>query len=161
MINNQINNAFNVLKNRSNSKIKSELIFTQKTKNVQTQFTLKFKNRCSNNKKTMKNTQNEKLWRRSLFYSYCNTTYEMKRMTRWHFFLSIRKSKNMIYWLFKNLDVTSAYRRRIICSTSTFIYCIKNRKTCVHVFMSISNWTWIVDQSFLHQKISVFFEFKQ
>jgi hypothetical protein len=36
IVNSQINNAFDVLKNRSNSKIKSELIFTQKTKNAST-----------------------------------------------------------------------------------------------------------------------------
>jgi hypothetical protein len=97
IVNNQINNAFDVLKNRSNSRIRSELTFTQKTKNAQTQLTLKFKNRLSNSKKTTKNTQNEKLWRRNRFYSYCNTTYETKRMTRWYFFWSIRESKNMIY----------------------------------------------------------------
>jgi hypothetical protein len=59
--NNQINNAFDVLKNRSNSKIKFELTFTQKTKNAQTELTLKLKNRSSNNKKTTKSTQNEEL----------------------------------------------------------------------------------------------------
>jgi hypothetical protein len=82
----QINNAFDVLKDRSNTRIKSELTFTQKTKNVQTQFTFKFKDRSSNNRKTTKSTQNEKLWRRSRLYSYCSTTYETKKTTRWYFF---------------------------------------------------------------------------
>jgi hypothetical protein len=59
--NNQINNAFDVLRNRSNSRIKSELTFTQKTKNAQTQFTLKLKDRLSNSRKTTKSTQNEEL----------------------------------------------------------------------------------------------------
>jgi hypothetical protein len=158
---NQTNNAFDVLKNRSNSRIKSELTFTQKTKNAQTQLTFKLKERLLNNRKTTKSTQNEELWRRNRFYSYCNTTYETKRMTRWYFFWSTRKSKNMIYWLFKNLDVTSAYRRRIIRSTSIFTCCIKNRKMCAHAFMSISDWTWIIDQSSLHQRMFVFFDFEQ
>ncbi len=65
IISSQINNAFDVLRNRSNSRIKSEFTFTQKTKNAQTQFTLKLKDRSSNNKKTTKSSQNEKLWRRS------------------------------------------------------------------------------------------------
>jgi hypothetical protein len=150
-----------VLKNRSNSRIKSELTFTQKTKNAQTQFTLKLRDRLSNSRKTTKSTQNEELWRRNRLYSYCSTTYEMKRMSREYFFWSIRESKNMFYWLFKNFDVTSAYRRRIIRSTSTFICCIKNRRMCAHAFMSISNWTWIIDQSSSHQRMSVSFEFKQ
>ncbi len=157
----QINNAFDALRNRSNSRIKSELIFTQKTKNAQIQFTFKLRNRSSNSRKTTKSTQNEELWRRSRFYSYCSTTYETKKMTRWYFFWSIRESKNTIYWLFKNLDATSAYRRRITRSTSIFICCIKNRKMCAHAFMSISDWAWIIDQSFLHQKMSVSFEFEQ
>jgi hypothetical protein len=159
--NNQINNAFDVLKNRSNSKIRSELTFTQKTKNAQTQFTLKFKDRSSNSRKTTKSTQNEKLWRRSRLYSYCNTTYETKKMTRWYLFWSTRESKNMIYWLFKNLDVTSAYRRRIIRSTSIFTCCIRNRRMCAHAFMSISDWTWIIDQSSSHQRMFVSFKFEQ
>jgi hypothetical protein len=161
IISNQINNAFDVLKDWSSSKIKFELTFAQKTKNAQTQFTLKLKNRLSNNRKTTKSTQKEKLWRRSRLYSYCSTTYKMKRMTQWYFFWSIRESKNMIYWLFKNLDVTSAYRRRIIRSTSIFICYIKNRRICAHVFMSISNWTWIINQSFLHQRMFVSFDFEQ
>ncbi len=160
-VSNQINNAFDVLRNRSNSKIKSELIFTQKTKNAQTQLTLKLKDHSSNSRKTTKSTQKEELWRRSRFYSYCSTTYETKRMTRWYLFWSIRESKNMIYWLFKNFDVTSAYRRRIIRSTSIFTCCIRNRKMCAHASMSISNWTWIIDQSFSHQKMFVSFEFEQ
>jgi hypothetical protein len=159
--NSQINNAFDVLKNRSNSKIRSQLTFTQKTKNAQTQFTLKLRNRLSNSRKTTKSTQNEELWRRNRLYSYCSTTYETKRMTRWYFFWSIRESKNTIYWLFRNFDVTFAYRRRIICSTSTFTCCIRNRRMCAHVFMSISNWTWIIDQSSSHQKMFVSFEFEQ
>jgi hypothetical protein len=161
IVNSQSNNAFDVLRNRSNSRIKSELIFTQRTKNAQTQLTLKLKDRSSNNRKTTKSTQNEELWRRSRLYSYCNTTYETKKMTRWYFFWSIRESRNMIYWLFKNSDVTSAYRRRIIRSTSTFICCIKNRRMCVHALMSISNWTWIIDQSSSHQRMFVSFEFEQ
>jgi hypothetical protein len=161
IVSSQINNAFDVLRNRSNSRIKFELIFTQKTKKTQTQFTLKLKDRFSNSRKTTKSTQNEELWRRSRLYSYCNTTYEMKKMTRWYFFWFIRESKNTIYWLFKNFDATSAYRRRIIRSTSIFICCIKNRKMCAHAFMSISDWAWIIDQSFLHQKMFVLFEFEQ
>jgi hypothetical protein len=157
----QINNAFDVLKDRSNSRIRCELIFTQRTKNAQTQFTLKLRDRLSNSRKTTKSTQNEELWRRSRLYSYCSTTYETKRMTRWYLFWSIRESKNMIYWLFRNFNVTSAYRRRIIRSTSTFICCIKNRRMWTHAFMSISNWTWIIDQSFSHQRMSVSFEFEQ
>jgi hypothetical protein len=139
IVSNQINNAFDVLRNRLNTRIRSELTFTQKTKNEQTQFTLKLRDRSSNSRKTTKSTQNEKLWRRSRFYSYYSTTYETKRTTRWYLFWLIRKSKNMIYWLFKNFDVTSAYRRRIIRSTSTFTCCIRNRKMCAHVFMSISD----------------------
>jgi uncharacterized membrane protein YfhO len=61
IVSSQINNAFDVLKNRSNSRIKSELTFTQKTKNAQTQFTLKLKDRSSNSRKTTKSTQNEEL----------------------------------------------------------------------------------------------------
>ncbi len=159
--NNQINNAFDVLRNRSNSRIRSELTFTQKTKNTQTQFTFKLKDRFSNSKKTTKSTQNEELWRRSRLYSYCSTTYETKRMTRWYFFWSTRESKNTIYWLFKNLDATSAYRRRIIRSTSIFTCCIKNWKMCAYASMSISDWAWIIEQSFLHQKMFVSFEFEQ
>jgi hypothetical protein len=161
IVSSQINNAFDVLRNRSNSRIKSELTFTQRTKNAQTQFTFKLKDRSSNSKKTTKSTQNEELWRRSRLYSYCNTTYKTKKMTRWYLFWSIRESKNMIYWLFRNFDVTSAYRRRIIRSTSTFICCIKNRRMCAHAFMSISDWTWIIDQSSSHQRMSVSFEFEQ
>jgi hypothetical protein len=157
----QINNAFDVLRNWSNSRIRSELTFTQRTKNAQTQFTFKLKNRFSNSRKTTKSTQNEELWRRSRFYLYCSTTYETKKMTWWYFFWSIRESKNMIYWLFKNSDVTSAYRRRIIRSTSTFTCCIKNRRMCSHAFLSISDWTWIIDQSFSHQRMFVSFEFEQ
>jgi hypothetical protein len=89
IVSSQINNAFDVLKNRSNSRIKSELTFTQRTKNAQTQFTFKLKDRFSNSRKTTKSTQNEKLWRRSRFYLYCNITYETKKMTRWYFFWSI------------------------------------------------------------------------
>ncbi len=150
-----------MLKNRSNSKIRFELTFAQKTKNAQIQFTLKLKDRLSNSRKMTKSTQNEELWRRNRFYLYCNTMYETKKMTRWYFFSSIRESENMIYWLFKNFDVTSAYRRRIIRSTSTFIYCIKNRRMCAHAFMSISDWTWIINQSFLHQRMFVSFDFEQ
>jgi pimeloyl-CoA synthetase len=61
IVSNQINNAFDVLRNRSNSRIRSELIFTQRTKNAQTQLTLKLRNRSSNSRKTTKSTQNEKL----------------------------------------------------------------------------------------------------
>ncbi len=161
IISNQINNAFDVLRNRSNSRIKSELTFTQRTKNAQTQFTFKLRNRSSNSKKTTKSTQNEKLWRRSRFYSYCSTTYETKKMTRWYFFWSTRESRNTIYWLFKNFDAMFAYRRRIIRSLSTFTCCIKNREMCAHAFMSILDWAWIIDQSFLHQKMFVSFEFEQ
>ncbi len=57
----QINNAFDVLKNRSNSRIRSELTFTQRTKNAQTQFTFKLRDRLSNSRKTTKSTQNEEL----------------------------------------------------------------------------------------------------
>jgi hypothetical protein len=57
----QINNAFDVLKNRSNSRIRSELTFTQRTKNAQTQFTLKLRDCSSNSRKTTKSTQNEEL----------------------------------------------------------------------------------------------------
>jgi hypothetical protein len=157
----QINNAFDVLRNRSNSRIKFELTFTQRTKNAQTQLTLKLRDRSSNSRKTTKSTQNEELWRRSRFYSYCNITYETKRMTRWYFFWLTRESKNMIYWLFRNSDVTSAYWRRIIRSTSTFTCCIRNRRMCAHAFMSISDWTWIIDQSSSHQRMFVSFEFEQ
>jgi hypothetical protein len=59
IVNSQINNAFNVLKDRLNSKIKFELIFTQRTKNAQTQFTFKLKDRLLNSRKTTKSTQNE------------------------------------------------------------------------------------------------------
>ncbi len=161
IVSSQINNAFDVLRNRSNSRIRSELTFTQKTKNAQTQLTLKLKDRFSNSRKTTKSTQNEELWRRNRFYFYCSTTFETKRMTRWYLFWSIRKSKNMIYWLFRNFDVTSAYQRRIIRSTSIFTCCIKNRRMCAHAFMSISDWTWIIDQSFSHQRMSFSFEFEQ
>ncbi len=150
-----------MLRNRSNSRIKFEFAFTQKTKDAQTQLTFKLRDRSSNSRKTTKSTQNEELWRHNRFYSYCSTTCEMKRMKRWYFFWLIWKSKNMIYWLFKNHDATSTYRRRIIRSTSIFIYCIRNREMCAHVFMSISDWTWIIDLSFLHQKMSAFFEFER
>jgi hypothetical protein len=86
VISSQTNNAFDVLRNRSNSRIRSELTFTQKIENAQSQFTLKLRNRFSNSRKTIKSSQNEELWRRSRFYSYCSTTYEMKRMTRWYLF---------------------------------------------------------------------------
>ncbi len=61
IITSQINNAFYVLKNRSNSKIEFESIFTSTTRDTQTQFTLKLKDRSSNNRKTTKNSQNEEL----------------------------------------------------------------------------------------------------
>jgi hypothetical protein len=159
--NSQINNAFDVLKNRSNSRIRSELTFTQRTKNAQTQLTFKLRDRLSNSRKTTKSTQNEELWRRSRLYSYCSTTYETKKMKQWYLFWSIRKSKNMIYWLFRNFDATSAYRRRIIRSTSIFTYCIRNRRMCAHAFMSILDWTWIIDQSSLHQRMIASFDFEQ
>ncbi len=161
IINSQINNAFNVLRDRSNSRIRFKFIFTQRTKNAQTQFTLKLKNRSSNNKKTTKSSQNEELWRHNQLYSYCSITCEMKNMKRWYFFWSIRESKIMIYWLFKNFNATSAYLRRITRSTSTFIYCIRNRKMCARAFMSISDWRWIIDLSFLHRRTSAAFEFEQ
>jgi hypothetical protein len=56
IVSSQINNAFDVLRNRSNSKIRSELTFTQKTKNAQIQLTLKLKDRLSNSRKTTKDT---------------------------------------------------------------------------------------------------------
>ncbi len=86
IISSQINNAFNVLKNRSNSKIRFESTFTSTTRDTQTQFTLKLKNRFSNNKKTAKNSQNEELERHSWHSSYCNTTFETKKMKQWYFF---------------------------------------------------------------------------
>jgi hypothetical protein len=139
IISSQINNAFNVLRNRSNLRIKLESTSTSTTHDTQTQLTLKLKDRSSNSRKTTKSSQNEELWRHNRHSSYCSTTFETKRMKRWYFFWSIRESKNTIYWLFKNFDATSAYRRRIICSTSIFIYCIKNQKTCARVFTSTSN----------------------
>jgi hypothetical protein len=86
IISSQTNNAFDVLRNRSNSRIRFEFTFTQKIENALSQFMLKFKDRFSNNRKTTKSSQNEELWRRNWLYSYCNITYEMKRMTRWYFF---------------------------------------------------------------------------
>ncbi len=86
IINNQINNAFNVLKNRSNSKVKFEFTFKSMTHDTQTQFTFKFKDRSSNNRKTAKSSQNEELWRHNQHSSYCNTTFETKKMIRWYFF---------------------------------------------------------------------------
>jgi hypothetical protein len=86
VINSQTNNVFDVLRNRSNSRIRFELIFTQRIENAQSQFTLKLKDRLSNNRKTTKSSQNEELWRRSRLYSYCSTTCEMKRITRWYLF---------------------------------------------------------------------------
>jgi alpha-galactosidase/6-phospho-beta-glucosidase family protein len=131
--------TFNVLKNRSNSRIKFESTFTSTTRDTQTQFTPKLKDRFSNNRKTAKSSQNEKLWRHNRHSSYCSITFETKKMKRWYFFWSIRESKNTIYWLFKNFDATSAYRRRITRSTSIFIYCIKNQKMRSRVFTSTSN----------------------
>jgi hypothetical protein len=61
VISSQINNAFDVLRNRSNSRIKSEFTFTQRTKNAQTQFTLKLKNRFSNSRETITNSQKKEL----------------------------------------------------------------------------------------------------
>ncbi len=61
IISSQINNAFNVLRNRSNSRIKFESTFTSMTRDTQTQFTLKLKTRFSNNNKTAKSSQNEEL----------------------------------------------------------------------------------------------------
>jgi hypothetical protein len=86
IINSQINNAFNVLKDQSNSRIKFESTFTSTTDDTQTQFTLKLRNRSSNNKKRAKSSQNEELWRHIRHSSYCNTTFETKRMKRWYFF---------------------------------------------------------------------------
>jgi hypothetical protein len=86
VISSQTNNAFDVLRDRSNSRIRFEFTFTQKIENAQSQFTLKFRDRLSNSRKTTKSSQNEELWRRSRLYSYCSTTYEMKKMTRWYFF---------------------------------------------------------------------------
>jgi hypothetical protein len=134
IVNNQINNAFNVLKDRSNLRIKLESIFMQTTCDSQSQLIFKFRNQSFNNKKTTKSSQNEKLWRHNRHFLYCNTTFEIKKMTRWFLFWSIRVRENTIFWLFKNFDATSAYRRRIIRLTSTFISCIKNRKTNVRVF---------------------------
>jgi secreted PhoX family phosphatase len=60
---NQSNNAFNVLKDRFNSRIKSEstLTFTTTSLDSQIQSTLKSRDRLSNSRKTIESSQNEKL----------------------------------------------------------------------------------------------------
>jgi hypothetical protein len=104
VVNNQISNAFEMLKNRSNSRIKFEFTLTQKMKNAQTQFMLKFRDRSLNSKKTTKSSQNEELWRHNRFYLYCSTTCEMKRMKRWYFF----------NWFENRMFVSFEFEQRII-----------------------------------------------
>jgi hypothetical protein len=147
IVSSQINNAFDVLKNRSNSRIKSELTFTQKTKNAQTQFTFKLRDRLSNSRKTTKSTQNEELWRRSRLYSYCSTTYETKRMTRWYLFWSIRKSKNMIYWFiqkfWRNVCVSTSYNSFNI-DFHLLYQKSKNVRTCFYVNFRLNVNHWLI-----------------
>ncbi len=61
IVNSQMNNAFNVLKNRLNSKIRLELTLTQTTCDAQSQLIFKLRDRSKNDQKTTKNSQNEEL----------------------------------------------------------------------------------------------------
>jgi hypothetical protein len=102
VINSQINNAFDVLRNRSNLRIKFELTFTQKTKNAQKQFTFKFKNRSSNNRKTTKSSQNEELWRA---IDFVHIAIQRTKWKEWHDDIFFNRFENRRIWFTDNSKI--------------------------------------------------------
>jgi DNA integrity scanning protein DisA with diadenylate cyclase activity len=85
MFNNQTNNAFDVLKDRSSTWTSQKTAQnTQMQTSIQSQIVFKSRERSFNSRKTIENKQNDdELWRRNSLLQFYNTMWEMKRKTRW------------------------------------------------------------------------------
>jgi hypothetical protein len=85
IINSQTSNAFDVLRNHSSTRASQD--FTQNTQSqsqTQSQIVFKFKERSSNNKKTIESRRNdEKLWHHNQHLQFYSTTSKMKRRAQW------------------------------------------------------------------------------
>jgi hypothetical protein len=145
---NQTSNAFDVLRNRSSTRASQKTMSsTQSQTFSQFQIISRSRKRSFNSKKTTESRQNDdELWRHKSRLQFYSTMCETIKKTRWCRFWSILELKNMICWQFKNHDVTSAFRRRTIRSTSTFIFCMKTRKTWELAFMSTLDCILITDR---------------
>jgi hypothetical protein len=145
---NQTSNAFDVLKNRSSTRASQKTMSsTQSQTFSQFQITSRSRERSLNSRKTTESRQNDdELWRRKSRLQFYNTMCETIKKTRWCRFWSILELKNMICWQFKNHDVTSAFRRRTIHLTSTFIFCTRTRKTWKLASMSTFDCILITDR---------------
>jgi hypothetical protein len=97
MISSQTSNAFDVLKDHSNTRASQNS--TQSTQSqTQSQTAFKSRERFFNSRKTIESRQNdEKLWHHSQHLQFYNTTSKMKRKAQWCHFWSIHEEKNMIY----------------------------------------------------------------
>jgi hypothetical protein len=91
MISNQTNNAFDVLRNHSNTRAFQN--FTQSTQSqTQSQIASKSRERFFNSRKTIESRRNdEKLWHHNQHLQSYNTTSKMKKRAQWCHFWSIHE----------------------------------------------------------------------
>ncbi len=85
MFSSQMNNAFDVLKNRLNTWASQKTTQnTQTQTSIQSQTVSKSRERSLNSRKTIESRQNDdELWRHDSFLQFYSTMWEMKRKTRW------------------------------------------------------------------------------
>ncbi len=85
MISNQTSNAFDVLKNRLNTRTSQKTSqSTQTQTSTQSQTVFKSRKRSLNSRKMIESRQNDdELWRHNSFLQFYNTMWKMKRKTRW------------------------------------------------------------------------------
>jgi hypothetical protein len=96
MFSSQTNNAFDVLKNRLNTRTFQKLTQnTQTQTSIQSQTVFKSRKRSFNNKKTIESRQNDdELWRHDSFLQYYNTMWKMKKKnTMMSFLIDFRIKK--------------------------------------------------------------------
>ncbi len=84
MFSSQTSNAFDVLKNHSNTRaFQKTAQSTQTQTSIQFQIVFKSRERSFNNKKTIENKQNDdESWRHNSFLQFYNTMWKMKKKTR-------------------------------------------------------------------------------
>jgi hypothetical protein len=85
MFNSQMNNAFDVLKNRSNTRMFQETTqSTQISISTQSQIVFKSREKSFNSRKTIESKQNDdELWRNNSFLQFYNIMWKIKKKTRW------------------------------------------------------------------------------
>jgi hypothetical protein len=85
MFSSQTSNAFDVLKNRLNTRaFQKTTQNTQMQTSIQSQIVFKSRKRSLNSRKTIESRQNDdELWRHDSFLQFYSTMWKMKRKTRW------------------------------------------------------------------------------